>query len=88
MPYRKFNLTVGELAPLLDCWSETAPGRLLDDFGGFAASRFKGQREPLLLPRAWTDTKKPAPGLEPDGLILEVPLAKGALAGKGSYSRP
>jgi hypothetical protein len=49
MPYRKFNLTVGELAPFLDCWSETAPGCLLDNFPGFAASRVKGQRESLLV---------------------------------------
>jgi hypothetical protein len=49
MPYRKFNLTVGELAPLFDGWRETAPRHLIDDFPGFAASRFKGKREQLLL---------------------------------------
>ena len=49
MPYRKFNLTVGELAPFLDGRSESAPGRLIDDFSGFAASCFKGQRESLLV---------------------------------------
>jgi hypothetical protein len=45
MPYRKFNLTVGELAPFFDDWSEAAPGRLIDDFAGFAASGCQRQRE-------------------------------------------
>jgi hypothetical protein len=45
MPYPKFNLTVGELAPILDGRSETAPGRLIDDFAGFAAGGFQRQRE-------------------------------------------
>jgi hypothetical protein len=49
MPYRKFNLTVGELAPFLNGRSETAPRRLIDDFAGFAAGGFQWQPEQLLL---------------------------------------
>jgi hypothetical protein len=47
MPDRKFNLTVGALAPFFDYWCETSPGRLIDNFAGFAASRVEGQRKCL-----------------------------------------
>ena len=38
MPYRKFNLTVGKLSPILDDWYETVLRKLIDNFAGFAAS--------------------------------------------------
>ncbi len=44
IPYRKFNLTVWELAPFLDGRSETAPRRLIDDFAGFAARELQRQK--------------------------------------------
>lgn len=45
MPNGKFNPAVGKLAPLFNSWLEAALGGLIDDFAGFAASFFKGQRK-------------------------------------------
>jgi hypothetical protein len=49
MPYRKFNLAVGELPPVLNDRCKTGGRRLVDNFAGFAASGIKGQREYLTL---------------------------------------
>jgi hypothetical protein len=45
--YRKFDLTVRELSPILDDWYEPELRRLIDDFAGFAASRVNRQLEYL-----------------------------------------
>ena len=47
MSYRKFDLTVRELSPILDDWYEPELRRLIDDFAGFAASRVNRQLEYL-----------------------------------------
>jgi len=50
VPYRKFDLTVGKLPPLLDDWREAALWRLVDNFAGFAASCVERQRKDLQRP--------------------------------------
>jgi len=52
MPYCKFNLTVGELPPVLNNRCKTGGWRLVDNFTGFAARGVKGQREYLYVLRA------------------------------------
>ena len=49
MPYCKCDLTVRELAPLLDNGGKTCPWRLVDDFAGFAASSLERQSKGLWL---------------------------------------
>jgi hypothetical protein len=51
MPDRKFDLTVGQLPPLLNDCQKAALWRLADNFARFAPSRVEGQRKFLNLMR-------------------------------------
>jgi hypothetical protein len=50
VPYRQFDLTAGELPPLLDDRCGTTLRRRVNDFAGFAASCVERERECQRLP--------------------------------------